>query len=385
MTLHHDSTRSLRTALSSAKRIVIKIGSALLVDGTKNEIKHPWLLALIEDVVALRGQDKEIILVSSGSVALGRRVLKIHAGPLKLEETQAAAACGQVRLMHAYQQILAWHDLGAAQILLTLADTEDRQSYLNVRATLRSLLELGTVPVINENDTVATPTRRYGDNDRLAARVAAMIEADCLVLLSDIDGLYTADPSTDPHATFIPEVHALTPEIIAMGGDSRSAFGSGGMRTKIEAARIALNAGCAMIIARGTILHPLRTILEGGRHSTFLPNCSPSAARKVWISGGLDARGSLTIDDGALTALRKGKSLLSVGVKNVSGTFARGDLVSVLAPDGTEIARGLVAYASEDAQKIMGQRSDRFEELLGYSAREEIIHRDDLALMENAL
>lgn len=375
-----QETRRCTARLAKAKRIVIKIGSSLLVDGNKNEIKHPWLLALIEDVVALRARGQEVVLVSSGSVALGRRVLNIHGGDLKLEERQAAAACGQVRLMQAYQQILAWHDTGAAQVLLTLADTENRQSYLNVRATLRSLLAFGTVPVINENDTVATPSRRYGDNDRLAARVAAMIDADCLVLLSDIDGLYTADPSIEATAQFIPVITSLTPAILAMGGESRSGFGCGGMRTKIEAARIALASGCAMVIAQGKTLHPLRAIEDGQKCSWFVPNCTPSAARKVWISGSLDPRGFLTIDAGASKALFAGRSLLSVGVKNVSGTFARGDLVSILAPDETEMARGLIAYTSDEARTIMGQHSDKFAGMLGYNGPEEIIHRDDLAL-----
>jgi len=365
----------------AARRVVVKIGSSLLIDGAKNEIRHPWLLALIEDVVACRARGQEVVLVSSGSVALGRRVLKIHDGALKLEESQAAAACGQVRLMHAYQQILAWHDLGAAQVLLTLADTEERQAYLNVRATLRNLLGLGTVPVINENDTVATPMRRYGDNDRLAARVAAMIEADCLILLSDIDGLYSADPSVDPGARFIPEIRTLTPEITAMGGEARSGFGQGGMRTKIEAARIALGSGCAMAIARGDVLHPLRSILEGGRCSWFLPCCTPVAARKIWIAGSLNPKGSLLIDAGAVKALQLGRSLLSVGVTSVCGAFERGDPVSVLAPDGAEIARGLVAYNDTDSRKIMGKHSEDFESVLGYGGREEIIHRDDLAVL----
>ncbi|MDD3182098.1 MAG: glutamate 5-kinase [Alphaproteobacteria bacterium] len=371
-------------SLAKAKRIVIKIGSSLLVDSNKNEINHSWLLALIEDVVALRAKGQDILIVSSGSVALGRRMLKIQNGELKLSERQAAAACGQVRLMQAYQQILTWHNTGAAQVLLTLADTENRQSYLNVRATLRSLLELGTVPVINENDTVATPTRRYGDNDRLAARVATMIDADCLILLSDIDGLYTADPSIDPTAQFISEVTSLTSEILAMGGESRSGFGRGGMRTKMEAARIALGSGCAMVIAQGKGLHPLRSILEGKRCSWFLPNCSPSAARKVWISGSLDPRGTLMIDDGASKALLAGRSLLSVGVKKVNGTFARGDLVSIQTHDATEVARGLVAYSSDESLKIMGKHSDQFEILLGYNGQKEIIHRDDLVLTGDA-
>ncbi|MDD5586882.1 MAG: glutamate 5-kinase [Alphaproteobacteria bacterium] len=367
--------------LVAAGRVVIKIGSALLVDAARNEIHRVWLESLIEDVAACRKRGQEVIIVSSGSVALGRRVLNLHASHLKLEETQAAAACGQIRLAHTYQEALATKGLNVAQILLTPHDTEERQSYLNVRATLRSLLSLGIIPIINENDTVTTPAHRYGDNDRLAARVATMIEADCLVLLSDIDGLYTADPHIDPSAQFIPEVHSLTSDVFGMAGDARSEFGSGGMRTKIEAARIAMNGGCAMVIALGSNLRPLHAIEKNKRCTWFLPECSPVAARKTWIAGSLNARGTLKIDDGAARALRKGSSLLAVGVKAVAGEFGRGDAVTVLALDGTELARGLVAYSNIEAKKIMGQHSNKIESILGYSGREEIIHRDDLALL----
>ncbi|MDR3425374.1 MAG: glutamate 5-kinase [Alphaproteobacteria bacterium] len=377
--LHFDSEQA--NNLLAARRVVVKIGSALLVDSDHNEIRQPWMDSLIEDVVACKKRGQEVVLVSSGSIALGRRVLKLPSGPLKLEETQAAAACGQIRLAHTYQEALAKNGLIVAQVLLTPNDTEERQSYLNIRATLRNLLNLGIIPVINENDTVTTPTNQYGDNDRLAARVATMIEADCLVLLSDIDGLYTADPSIDPSAEFIPEVHNLTSEIFNMAGDSRSGLGRGGMRTKVEAARIALNGGCAMIIARGDVLRPLQAIEKNGRCTLFLPDCSPAAARKTWIAGSLNPRGSLIIDEGAAHALQQGKSLLSVGVKTVIGEFHRGDAVTVLSLDGTELARGLVAYNSEEAQKIMGCRSNKIESILGYCGREEIIHRDDLALL----
>ena len=376
-----DTAQHTASPLKKAKRIVIKIGSSLLVDGQKNEVRHPWLLALIEDVVTLLNQGKEIILVSSGSVALGKRILNMVGRPLKLEESQAAAACGQVRLMQAYQQILSWHNLGAAQILLTLDDTEKRESYLNVRATIRSLLELGVVPVINENDTVASPTARYGDNDRLAARVATMVDADCLILLSDIDGLYTADPRNDPAAKLIPVINELTPDIIGMAGESGTDFGSGGMRTKIEAARIAMGSGCAMAIAQGTITHPIKAIWDGTLCSWFVPSVSPAAARKTWIAGSLNPRGALTLDEGAVVALKKGRSLLSVGVKEVTGTFERGDLVSILSPEKKEIARGLSSYNDKDAHTIMGKHSDQFEALLGYNGKEEIIRRDDMALV----
>jgi glutamate 5-kinase len=378
-----NSSRQKQAAtnpLLAAKRVVIKIGSALLVDGQRNEIRHPWLTGLVEDVVACRARGQEVVLVSSGAVALGRRVLKLEPGALRLEESQAAAACGQIRLAHAYQEALAHHKFGVAQVLLTPNDTEERQSYLNVRATLRNLLEMGVIPVINENDTVATAELRYGDNDRLAARVAAMMDADCLVLLSDIDGLYSADPSVDKKARFISEVHGITPEINAMAGDSRSGFGTGGMKTKLEAARIALNAGCAMIITRGEVIRPLQALENGARFTLFTPECSPAAARKIWIAGSLNPRGSLTIDAGAARALKNGKSLLAAGVRDVSGSFERGDPVRVLA-DGNEVARGLIAYDASEARKIMGRKSDEFESLLGYGGREEMIHRDDLALL----
>jgi len=367
--------------LAAAKRVVVKIGSALLVDSKRNEIRQPWLEALVEDVAACRARGKEVVLVSSGAIALGRRVLKLAKKTLHLEEKQAAAACGQIRLAHAYQEALAKNNISVAQVLLTFNDTEERQSYLNVRATLRRLLEMGVIPVINENDTVATAEIRYGDNDRLAARVAAMIEADCLVLLSDIDGLYTADPSIDPKAKFIPSVSAITPEIEAMGGDPVSGLGSGGMRTKIEAARVAMNAGCAMAITKGEVLHPLKGLLDSARCTWFIPSYTPAAARKVWIAGALKPRGSLAIDAGAVKALQQGKSLLAAGVTDVKGTFERGDPVRVLGPKGAEIARGLIAYSSAEAQKIKGRQSRDFEKLIGYGEREEIIHRDDLALV----
>ena len=365
----------------AAKRVVIKIGSTLLVDETRNEICRPWLDAFIEDVVELHKKGKEVVLVSSGAVALGRSVLGLSQQILRLDEKQAAAACGQARLVHAYQEALGKHHVNAAQVLLTPADTEERQAYLNVRATLRNLLAFGVIPVINENDTVATAELRYGDNDRLAARVAAMIEADCLVLLSDIDGLYTADPHVDPAVQFIPEVHDLTAAIMAMAGQSHSGFGSGGMVTKLEAARIAMNAGCAMVITRGDVLHPVKPLLGESRCTWFIPNCSPVAARKKWIAGSLNPRGSLTIDAGAARALRQNKSLLAAGVTAVTGNFERGDPVRVLTHDGVEIAHGLIAYDGNEARKIMGRRSDVFESLLGYQGRDEIIHRDDLALV----
>lgn len=367
--------------LARARRIVIKIGSALLVDAEKSEVRLNWLKAVIADAVACRAKGQEVVIVSSGSVALGRRVLQLPKGILRLEETQAAAACGQVLLAHAYQEALAAHNVPCAQVLLTLSDTEERQPYLNIRATLRSLLGLGVIPVINENDAVANPHRRYGDNDRLSARVAAMVEADCLILLSDIDGLYTADPSVDPNAHFIPQVENLTPEIMAMAGVSRSGFGRGGMITKLEAARISLKAGCAMAITRGNVLHPVAQMLGGGKCTWFLPDVTPKAARKIWIAGHLDTQGALTIDDGAIEALRNGKSLLPAGIKQVEGNFERGDAVRVLSPEGLILGCGLCVYGAEEARRIMGRKSEDFEKLLGYFGRQEMIHRDDLALL----
>ncbi len=366
---------------TTAKRVVIKIGSALLIDGERNEIRQTWLRTVLEDVVACRANGQQILIVSSGAIALGRRVLGLPQGPLRLEERQASAACGQVRLAHAYQEELARHSLGGAQVLLTPFDTEEWKSYLNVRATLRNLLGFNVIPVINENDTVTTPMRRFGDNDRLAARVAAMVEADCLVLLSDIDGLFTANPRIDPKATLVPEVFAMTPEIMAMAGESASVFSSGGMVTKLEAARIALKAGCTMAITRGDIPHPLAHLAQGKPCTWFLPSVSPVAARKIWIAGSLNPRGSLRIDAGAVQALDNGKSLLPVGVTSVVGEFSRGDAVRVVTAQGNEIARGLIAYGSDDAKRIVGRRSDEFESLLGYTGAEELIHRDDLALL----
>lgn len=376
-----SSAQSPANPLLAARRVVVKISSYLLVDGERNEIRQAWLSKLVDDVVAMRVAGQEVVLVTSGAIALGRRVLKFPAGQLRLEESQAAAACGQIRLAHAYQEALAKHNISVAQVLLTPNDTEARQPYLNVRATLRNLLSLGAIPIINENDTVTTPKQRYSDNDQLAARVAAMMEADCLILLSDIDGLYTADPSVDPSAQFIPEVRSITPEIAAMAGGSRNGFGRGGMVTKLEAARIALKAGCAMAIAKGGIDRPLQALRDGARCTWFMPDCTPVAAWKIWIAGSLNPRGSLTIDDGAARALRQGKSLLPVGVTAVSGDFERGDPVRVSGTDGTELARGLIAYGTDEARRIMGRKSGEFESILGYEAREEMIHRDDLAVL----
>ena len=366
--------------LQRARRVVIKVGSALLVDAASGRLNRAWLETLVADVVRLHRQGKEVVLVSSGAIALGRRHLGLPKGPLRLEESQAAAAVGQIRLAHAYKELLEQWDLQVAQVLLTLEDSEQRQRYLNARATLSALLARGAVPVINENDTVATAEIRYGDNDRLAARVAQMISADCVILLSDIDGLYTADPHRDPNAEFIPLVREITPEIEAMGGESASDMGRGGMTTKIIAARIAVAAGCHFCIAAGAPRHPVRRIEQGGRSTWFRPSASPVAARKQWIAGTLKPAGVLRVDDGSARALSAGKSLLPAGVTAVQGRFERGDTVSVQSADGRELARGIVAYSDSDALRIIGRRSEEIPALLGFAGRDELIHRDDLVL-----
>jgi len=371
--------------LTKARRIVVKVGSALLVDGETGRVNRAWLETLVEDLLRLRKRGQRVILVSSGAIALGRRRLGLKHGVLRLEESQAAAAVGQIRLAHAYKELLEGCDVTVAQVLLTLEDSERRRRYLNARATLESLLALGALPVINENDTVATAEIRYGDNDRLAARVAQMVGADCLVLLSDVEGLYSADPNREPGARFIHEVPQITPEIEAMAGRSASQVGSGGMTAKIAAARIAVAAGCHMCIAAGAHRHPLRRIEEGADCTWFVPSATPAAARKQWIAGTLRPAGALTIDAGALRALLEGRSLLPAGVTGARGRFDRGDTVSVLAADGAEIARGMVAYSDVDAARIMGRKSSEIADILGFRGRDEMIHRDDLVLMRQEL
>ena len=361
-----------------AKRIVVKVGSSLLIDA--DGLNRAWLKTLCEDVAALKREGKEIILVSSGAIALGRRALKLKSGALRLEESQAAAAAGQVRLAEAYADILSGEGIVAAQILLTLEDTEERRRYLNARATLKTLLDLDAVPVINENDTVATTEIRFGDNDRLAARVASMMEADRLVLLSDVDGLYSADPTRDSNAEHIAEVNAITPAIESMAGESISGVGRGGMASKLIAAKIATAAGAEVIIAKGKITHPLSAIRDGARRTRFSASTTPAAARKRWIAGVLKPQGTLIVDAGAAKALKEGKSLLPAGIKAVDGTFERGDAVLVRDADGRELARGLAAYSDAEARAIAGRRTIEIETILGYSGRSEMIHRDDLAM-----
>ncbi len=367
--------------LAEAQRAVVKIGSALLVDQDSGALRDDWLAGMAADIAALRRRGIEVVVVSSGAIALARPLLGMHQKRLRLEEKQAAAAVGQIRLAQAWSAALLDQGLTAAQLLLTLEDTEDRRRYLNARATLSMLLGLGCVPVINENDTVATAEIRYGDNDRLAARVAEMMQADHLILLSDIDGLYSADPRRDPNAVHIPVVETITAEIEAMGGEPPPGYSSGGMRTKLEAARIVTQSGCAMAIAFGRMDRPLTALLEGARCTWFLPAPEGRSARKRWIAGALAPLGVLVVDAGAARALYAGRSLLPAGVRSVEGTFERGDPVVVRGPDGAELARGLSAYGSAAASRIAGHRSDEIEDILGWRGRDEIIHRDDLVLL----
>ncbi len=368
-------------SLAAARRLVIKIGSALVVDAELAMPRSAWLAQVAQDVAELRARGVEIVLVSSGAIALARRALNMTGARLRLEEKQAAAAVGQIRLAQAWSEALSGHGLTAAQLLLTLDDTEDRRRYLNARATLTTLLGLGCVPVINENDSVATTEIRFGDNDRLAARVAEMVQADTLVLLSDIDGLYTADPKREPGARHIPVVAALTPEVEAMGGEPPPGYSSGGMRTKLAAARIATGAGVAMAIALGHVTHPLRELAQGARCTWFLPAPEGRSARKRWILGTLHPQGRLLVDRGAARALASGRSLLPAGVRALEGSFGRGDAVEVRGPGEVAVARGLSAYGSADAQRIIGHRSEDIEAILGWRGRDELIHRDDLVLL----
>jgi glutamate 5-kinase len=371
----------MTSRLKSARRVVIKVGSALLVDQASGAVKREWLASLAEDIAALRKGGADVLIVSSGAIAIGRRLLGLKSGALKLEQKQAAAAAGQISLAQAWASALGDKGMTTGQVLLTLTDTEKRRRYLNARATLNTLLKQGAVPVINENDTVATSEIRYGDNDRLAARVTSMMSADCLVLLSDIDGLYTAAPD-QPGAEFVAQVDQITPDILAMAGKPGSDVGSGGMVTKLEAARIAMDAGANMMIALGWAHNPLRQVLDGARCTWFSAARSPAAARKRWIAGSLVPGGKLHVDAGAQVALGQGKSLLPAGVTRVEGQFTRGDTVSVIGPDGAEVARGLIAYDCADAAKIAGQHSRKIAALLGFTGRNEMIHRDDLVVTD---
>jgi len=366
-------------SLKDFRRIVVKVGSSLLVDAGAGALKRDWLASLAADIAGLHKSKRDIIVVSSGAIALGRAVLKLPAGALKLEDSQAAAAVGQIALARSWSESLSAHGLTAGQVLVTLGDTEERRRYLNARSTIAKLLEWRSVPVINENDTVATTEIRYGDNDRLAARVATMMSADLLVLLSDVDGLYDKPPAAGG-AKRIAVVARITPEIEAMAGTSASTLARGGMLTKIEAGKIATTAGTHMLIASGHVAHPLQAVAEGAPCTWFLTPANPVTARKKWIAGSLEPRGALTIDAGAVKALRGGKSLLPAGVVKIEGAFGRGDAVVVRGPDGHEIGRGLIAYDADDAEKIMGCSSPDILSILGFGGRTEMIHRDDLAL-----
>lgn len=366
--------------LTNAKRIVIKVGSSLLVEEA-GEVRAKWLAAFAEDVAELVAQKKDIILVTSGAIALGRAQLGMKAkSQLHLEEKQAAASCGQITLFSAWRDALAKHNLTVGQLLLTADDSIHRRRYLNARNTIDTLLELGAIPVINENDTVATAEIRFGDNDRLSARVAQMAGADVLVLLSDIDGLYTNDPTKNKNAEFISEVQAITPEIEKMAGGSATAVGSGGMITKIGAAKIAMQAGCHMVIARGTENHALKNLFAGGKHTRFTAQENPQSARKHWIAGSVHPAGSITVDDGAANALTGGKSLLPAGVVSVEGAFMRGDTVLIKNKTGDVLGKGLVAYDAADAARILGKKSAEIEAILGFKRRDVLIHRDDMVL-----
>ncbi|HEY0033146.1 MAG TPA: glutamate 5-kinase [Devosia sp.] len=367
-------------ALAPYKRLTIKIGSALLVDPS-GRLRAAWLADLAADIAALKSAGCEIVIVSSGAIALGRGLLGLSAVALTLEQSQAAASAGQIALSQAWAEALGRHDIVTGQILITPNITEERRYYLNARTTIATLLGLGAVPIINENDSVATAEIRYGDNDRLSARVATMIEADCLVLLSDIEGLYTAPPAKDPAARHLPEVGAITPAIEAMAGGAASHLSRGGMTTKIEAGKIATLAGTAMIIAKGTEHHPLEALAQGGRHTLFHPAQSRAQARKRWIMGTLAVSGTLTVDAGAARALLTGKSLLPIGVIKVTGEFDRGDAIAVLNADGAEIARGLAGLDSDEARLVMGKRSDAVLELLGTGNRAALVHRDNMVLV----
>ncbi|MCH8248980.1 MAG: glutamate 5-kinase [Proteobacteria bacterium] len=368
--------------LSEYHRLVVKVGSSLLVD-EQGQLNRDWLEMLADDVAVLARDGHDVLIVSSGAIAIGSSVLGINKRRARLEDLQAAAAAGQIQLVHAYQEALGRHSIVAAQVLMTPDDTEDRRRFLNARRTFGKLLERSVVPIINENDTVATVEIRYGDNDRLAARIAQLVMADALVLLSDVDGLYSADPGSNPDAVHIPEVNSITSDTLAMAGETRSDVGTGGMATKVQAARIATRAGCATIIASGVISHPLQALKDGGRCTVFHASGTPAAARKQWLAGVLKVSGELQLDDGAVQALRTGNSLLPVGVTAVAGDFRRGDVVMLKDASGVEIGRGLAEYSGSEALRLAGCQSGQIEDALGYRGRSVMVHRDDLVLFDN--
>ncbi len=375
----------MRQEWQKAKRIVIKIGSALLVDETTGTLRQEWIYSLIEDIARLKHEGKEVVLVASGAKALGRSELGLVPGTLTLDQAQASAAIGQISLAHTFKALFQNHDIKAAQILLTIGDTEDRRGYLNARDTINTLIEFGAIPVVNENDTVATNEIRYGDNDRLSARVASMVDADVLLIFSDIDGLYTAPPHSDANAEHIPEVEQITPEIEAMAGGTGSSFSSGGMVTKIMAAKIAVAAACHMVIASGRGANPITALLNNAKATWFLSSADSLTARKSWIAGSLDVKGVLTIDQGAEKALYEGNSLLPAGVTRSSGEFDRGDIIAIKNEGGEIIAQGLSSYDQADTVKILGKQSSEIKSILGHSGRNELVHRDNMALIDAGL
>lgn len=366
-------------SLSAARRLVVKIGSALLVDRDSGALRDDWLKALAADVARIKARGTDVILVSSGSIALGRSVLHLPATALPLEQSQAAAAVGQIKLARAYEEVLAPHGITTAQVLVTLEDSADRRRYLNSRATLETLVGLGAIPIVNENDTIATDEIRFGDNDRLAAQVAVTVGADQLVLLSDVDGFYTASPATDPEARRFDLIDEITPEIEAMAGDAGSGLSKGGMKTKLLAAKTATGAGCAMAITQGAVMNPLSALEAGANATWFLPREDPQAARKRWIAA-MKPKGELRLDAGAVQALARGKSLLPAGVTAVTGRFGRGDPVAILGPDGAQLGKGLARYTGDEARAIQGRQSRDIEDILGYPGRAALIHRDDMVL-----
>lgn len=366
-------------SITSAKRIVLKIGTSLIAESAK--VRKAWLAGVAEDIATLHKAGKEVILVSSGAVALGRPLVGLGNQKLSLEEKQAAAAAGQPHLIQAWQHAFEGHNIQVAQLLLTLEDSEDRRRYLNARATFSTLLAHKLIPIVNENDTVATAELKFGDNDRLAARVAAMLGADMLVLFSDVDGLYDKNPSKYADANHIPLIKEITPEIMAMGGDAASSLSHGGMKTKLEAARMATAAGCHMAIAKGGEKHPLAKLMDGGKSSWFIAATKAKLARKDWIASAVKVPGSVTVDAGAAKALKAGKSLLPAGVTHVDGTFKRGDTIAIFIGDGTEIARGIAAYSAAETRRIMGKKSEAVEAILGYAHRDTLVHRDDMAML----
>jgi glutamate 5-kinase len=367
---------------SRYRRLVIKVGSSLLI-ADDGHVHRGWLEGFADDIATLQGAGHEVLIVSSGAIAIGSTVLDINKRRARLEDLQAAAAAGQVQLVHAYQEALGLHGISAAQVLLTPEDTENRRRFLNARGTLKKLLERKVVPIINENDTVATEEIRYGDNDRLAARVAQLVMADALILLSDVDGLYTADPGSDTAAEHIPEIRKITDEVQNMAGETQSEIGSGGMATKVQAARIATLAGCSTVIACGAIERPLESLAAGGTCTVFRAEGNPAAARKQWLAGVLEVRGELRLDDGAVNALKQGKSLLPVGVVEVVGNFRRGDVVTLVGSTGNELGRGLAEYSFDEAERLVGCQSEQIEEQLGYRGRSVMVHRDELVLFDH--